>query len=214
MTPDLELWLKQATRCLSSDSAAQVRREISEHYESARENATARGETPGQADRTAIAALGRAKVANRQYRKVLLLASEERVLRAARWESRTFGAASGGCRLGLRWAFRLVPVALASIAVAAFAMGNGTIARMVLAVAIAVGIFFAVPTFPIYTPTRARIYRYVKWAGVIGAAAFLNFPGWSGMVLSVGGYFASLEIVNHSIRRKLPVADWPKTLYL
>ena len=41
----LESWLQQATRHLSAESAAQVRTEIREHYESAREAALA---APGE----------------------------------------------------------------------------------------------------------------------------------------------------------------------
>jgi GTP cyclohydrolase III len=63
----LDNWLKQATRYLSKDSVAQVRTEIQEHYESAREAAMIRpgGVTPEEADRLALAALGDAKAANR-----------------------------------------------------------------------------------------------------------------------------------------------------
>ena len=44
----LDTWLKQATRHLSKGSVAQVRTEIQEHYESARETAMSGGATqPG-----------------------------------------------------------------------------------------------------------------------------------------------------------------------
>ena len=59
MTPDLDCWLQQATRSLSKDSTAQVRTEIQEHYQSARE-----------ANRMALIALGDARIANTQYRRV------------------------------------------------------------------------------------------------------------------------------------------------
>jgi hypothetical protein len=73
----LESWLTDATRGLSKDSAARVRSEIGEHYESS----IMRDVTPDEADRLAVAALGDAKIANRQYRKVLLTSSEARMLR-------------------------------------------------------------------------------------------------------------------------------------
>ena len=79
----LDSWLNQATRHLSVDSAAQVRTEIREHYESAWEAAVGGGAPADEAGRSALAALGDAKAANRQYRKVLLTSSEARMLRDA-----------------------------------------------------------------------------------------------------------------------------------
>ena len=82
----LESWLTDATRGLSKDSGAQVRSEIGEHYESSLK----RDVTPDEADRIAVAALGDAKAANRQYRKVLLTSSEARMLRQSKREARAF----------------------------------------------------------------------------------------------------------------------------
>lgn len=64
MTP-IEQWLADATRGLSAESAAQVRAEIEQHYDSACE-----------AGDDAIAALGNPRAANRAYRKVLLTERE------------------------------------------------------------------------------------------------------------------------------------------
>ncbi len=64
MTP-LEKWLSDATRGLSAESAAQVRTEIQQHYDSA-----------SDAGDDAIAALGDPRAANRAYRKVLLTEQE------------------------------------------------------------------------------------------------------------------------------------------
>src|SRR5579862_9657292 len=71
----LETWLKQATRHLSATSAAQVRSEIREHYESARDEALAAGAASEEADRMALASLGDAATGGRQYRKVMLTTS-------------------------------------------------------------------------------------------------------------------------------------------
>ena len=84
----LDSWLNQATRPLSRDSAAQVRAEIQQHYELAREAAMGHGATVDAADQQAIAALGDARTANCQYRKVLLTAAEARILRQGNWEAR------------------------------------------------------------------------------------------------------------------------------
>ena len=85
MTPDLECWLQQATRSLSKDSAAQVRTEIQEHYQSAREDAISGGASQDEANRMALIALGDAKTANKQYLRVLLMASESGTLSKTWW---------------------------------------------------------------------------------------------------------------------------------
>lgn len=85
MTPDLDRWLEQATRRLSKDSAAQVRTEIQEHYQSAREDAISGGASQDEANRMALIALGDAKTANKQYLRVLLTASESGTLSKTWW---------------------------------------------------------------------------------------------------------------------------------
>ena len=57
----VEQWISDAARGLSPESVEQVRAEIEQHYDSARET--------GETDDAAIAALGDARVANRAYRK-------------------------------------------------------------------------------------------------------------------------------------------------
>ena len=59
---------RAATHDLSLTSAAQVRAEIKEHFESAREAAIGAGSNPADADRTAVAALGDPRAANCEYR--------------------------------------------------------------------------------------------------------------------------------------------------
>ena len=58
MTPDLDEWLQRASRSLSKESAAQVRAEIREHYESARDAAIGGGASPDEASRTALSPSG------------------------------------------------------------------------------------------------------------------------------------------------------------
>jgi hypothetical protein len=84
----LETWLKQATRHLSMDSIAQVRSEIQEHYQSALEAAINGGASVKDEEQIAVAALGDAKLANREYRKVLLTAAEASMLRDGKREAR------------------------------------------------------------------------------------------------------------------------------
>jgi hypothetical protein len=209
----LEAWLAKATRHLSADSARRVRAEIREHYETARESAISSGQDAGSADRTVLAALGDAKAANREYRKVLLTSAEAKLLRDAAWEARAV--------CSRRWLKRLVPaapVALLLAAAASFVIGAVAEARILLAGAIGLGFFLTAPFLPLYTPSRARMFRRVKWTALT-AALFLVFGPtgilqWSWLLASCSWPLIWIEWTRVSIRRKLPVAEWPRQLYL
>jgi hypothetical protein len=204
----LETWLKQATRHLSRDSTAQVRREIQEHYESAFEAGIAGGASAEEADRLAVIALGHAKNANRQYRKVLLTSAEARMLREGNFEARAVCS-----RPWLRWLFLVMPIA-------AVFVDSAAVARVLLAGGIAMGLLFAAPLLPVYTPSRGRIFRGAKWivlVATIGLAFGADALKWSWLLSSclwLMVWIVWIEWTRVSIRRKLPVADWPKQLYL
>jgi hypothetical protein len=231
-TPALDIWLARATRRLARDSAAQVRAEIAQHYESAREDALATGATSDEADRTALAALGNPKSANSQYREVLLTCSEARLLRSSAREAHFFSATPTRKRLLI-----LVPAVAATCAAAAYAVATVTapfvipfvtsasanatatfVARVAIAIAILTAIVLAVPLLPIYTPVRARFYRAAKWFTVIGLSLLLwdraNFREWSWLVLDCFSFIAWIEVKRTSLRRKIPASAWPKHLYL
>lgn len=205
----LHQWLAQATRHLSKDSAAQVRTEIQEHYESAREAAMSRGATAEEAEGLAVTALGNAKAANCQYRKVLLTSAEARMLRDGNREARAICS-----RLWLKRMLLAMPVAALLAACALFLHGAIAAARVLLPAGIAMGLLFAAPYLPIYTPSRSRVYRLVKWAVLVGllwdvlgadALKYCWLPVWIP---------AWTEWTRVSIRRKLTVVEWPKQLYL
>jgi hypothetical protein len=233
MTPDmtqstsaaLDSWLARATRQLSAASAAQVRAEITQHYDSTREQAVAAGASADEADHKALAALGDAKVANRQYRRVLITKSEARVLTSGGREAQFF------CATPFRkYLLVAVPVLAAVCAAAAYAIAtlsapfastaNATaalIARGSLLAAILTGIFFAVPLLPIYTPVRARIYRAAKWIAITAVVLILVdgdrlVATW--LFLSCFWVIAYTEAQRMNIRHKIPAAQWPKHLYL
>ncbi len=228
MTPNstaLDTWLTRATRQLSSDSAAQVRTEIAQHYESAREAAIVAGATNDEADRKAIAALGDPKAANCQYRRVLITKSEARVLRSSGREAQFF------CATPFRkYLFVAIPVVAAICAAVAYATATLTepfawhatstavlVARISLVATVLTTIFFAVPLLPIYTPLRARGYRVAKWLA-IAIVLTIIFDGdrlystW--LFLSCFWVIAYTEAQRMSLRRKIPAANWTKHLYL
>ena len=221
----LDSWLARATRQLSADSAAQVRAEIAQHFESSHEAAIAAGKTADEADRAALAALGDAKDANCQYRHVLITRTEARMLRTSGREAQFF------CATPFRKSLLVaVPVMAAICAAASYAFATVTepfathatstavlVARASLVAAILTALFFAVPLLPIYTPWRARIYRAAKWLA-IATVVMIIFDGdrlystW--LFLSCVWVIAYTEATRMSLRRKIPAANWPKHLYL
>ncbi|MCX6590193.1 MAG: hypothetical protein NTZ56_01585 [Acidobacteria bacterium] len=209
---ELEFWLAQATRKLSREAGQQVRQEIGEHFASAREAALERGVAAGQADQAALAALGDAREANRRYREVLLTAAEARMLNDGNREARAY------CTVAWVKALLLIlPAAALAGAVVCFRAGREDVGRGLLAAAIGMSLFFLAPYLPIYTPSRGRAFRAVKWAILIGALG-LTFGSH---LMSQTWLFASclwpiiwVEWTRTAIRRKLPVARWPKQLYL
>jgi hypothetical protein len=208
----LDSWLMEATRHLAYDSAAQVRTEIREHYESARDAAMTAGATADQADRLALSALGDAKTANCQYRQVLLTLAEARMLREGNREA--------GAVCSRPWLKRLilpVPVAAVGLAIVLFYAGQVAVGRDALILGIRKSPLFAALVLPIYTPARGRVFRRVKWVAFTIAIALVFGPDafkWSWLLFSCLWPLAWNEWTRSSIRRKLPVAAWPKQLYL
>jgi hypothetical protein len=208
----LDSWLKQAARHLSKDSAAQVRTEIEEHYEAEREAAINRGASAKDADRFAVNALGDAKAANRQYRKVLLTSSEARLLHEGSREARAVCS-----RPWLKWMLLAMPAVILLAAYVLFLNGATAAARGLVAGGIAMGLFFSAPFLPIYTPSRARVYRLFKWLALTGVFCLLlgqDALKYSWLLASCLWIPVWTEWTRFSIRRKLPVGKWPKQLYL
>lgn len=200
---ELESWLEDATRGLSKESIAQVRTEIQEHCELARESTSS--------ERLLTTALGDPRLANREYRKVLLTSTEARMLREGNWEARAVCSSAK-----LRWA-------TLSVSLAAFVFVNvtlfltGTIAWAPLTLALGAGVLITTPYLPVYTASRARVFRFLKWIALVGALWLAFAPNplqWSWLWISSLWPIAWIEWKRIAIRRKLPVAQWPKQLYL
>jgi len=207
MTTELEIWLKQATRKLSKESTAQVWTEIQEHYQSAREAAIDSGSSADEADRITITALGSAKTANCQYRSVLLTSAEARTLREGNWEARAVCS-----RPWLKWLLRAIPMAPLFAAAACLVSGEISQARVLLVGGLVMVLLLWAPFLPIYAPSRGRVFRIVKWVALVAALA-LAF-NWSWLLIACLWPIARVEQIRVSIRRKLPVSEWPKQLYL
>jgi len=205
--PELEIWLRQATRHLSRDSAAQVRTEIRDHFESAREMAVSQGATTEEAGRMAVTALGDAKAANCQYRGVLLTSAEARIVREGSWEAQAVCS-----HRWVKWMLMALPVAALFAAAACYRAGDAATAQLLLAGGTVMALLGAAPFLPLYTLRRGRIFRVAKW---IALAAILGLAfRWSWLLFSCLWPLVWVEWTRISIRRKLPVAKWPKQLYL
>jgi hypothetical protein len=205
----LETWLKRATCRLSADSTAQVRIEIQEHYELAREEALTTGAVPAEAARRALASLGDARAANRLYRKVMLTKAEARLLRETSWEARVLCSE-------YRW---LLPIPVAGLCASLWFLATGQtyLALMLLVGAGGLGLLVSSPLLPIYTPSRARIFRGVRWAWLIAILLLAAWPDIlkeSWLLAACLWPIAWVEGTLLSLRRKLPVAAWPRQLYL
>jgi hypothetical protein len=208
----LEIWLKQATKGLSSDSTNQVRTELQEHWKSSEEDALRGGASAEEAGRLALKSLGDAKKANYEYRKVLLTSAEAGILRSGNREARVF------CSMPLaRWGFLAAAAAVLVASGVFFVRGEVSLARLLLLGGIGMGFVAGAPFFSVYTPTRSRIFRSVKWVWLVALYAFAFAPlgwGWFWLLVSCLWPVAWTEYTRMSIRRKLPVSEWPKQLYL
>jgi hypothetical protein len=208
---DLDGWLMKATRCLSTTSAAQVRKEIQEHYESSLETALRSGVDTRQAEDAALHSLGDARVANRGYRKVLLTATEARMLKIARHESSAVCA-----RPFVTWLLGAVTILGLLGAGIALIYGADRWARLLFVVGSGNGVFTASLFFQIRTPRRARIYRGFKWVVVLLITRVMFGPDLSQWLFGAMVCFGAMiwtEWTYYSIRKKLPVAEWPRALF-
>jgi hypothetical protein len=209
---ELNSWLEKATHCLSKDSALKVRMEIEEHYELARETAIGRGAGPEEASRIALRELGDAREANHAYRKVLLTSAEAALLRESNFEARAICS-----NPWLKWTALTLPGALLLASVAALLFHNPEVAMGSLLAGLLMALTFIVPFLPVYTRERGRIVRGVRWALLVCAMALLfgkDASHWSWLLASCFWPMIWTEWRRISIRRKLPVAEWPKQLYL
>ena len=209
---ELENWLTQATRQLANDASAQVRTEIREHYESARDAAIARGATPADAERMAVIDLGDPAIVNCQYRRVLLTSGEARALRESKWEANAVCS-----RPWLKRTILAGHLAILAASAVLYLTGHAAIARDAFLCAIGMSPFAAAFLLPIYTPARSFFFRCAKWIAMTAAVVLLLGPDafkWSWLLISCLGPLAMTEITRASIRRKLPIKAWPKHLYL
>jgi hypothetical protein len=203
MSELLEIWLGHATKRLSHDSRQQVWAEIRAHYESACEEALAAGASEEESDRTAVTSLGDAAAANRAYRKVLLTSAEAALLRETR-----YGLGCGS----RRWLW-LLPTLILIAAIRFFATGDAYFGWMLLTGAAGFALLLSAFKLPVFTPNRGRIFRALRWLWLIAILTLTMKSSWLMLITYTWPVFW-VEWRLASLRRKLPVAQWPKQLYL
>jgi len=209
---ELNVWITKAARHLSKDSAITIRLEIQEHYEAAREAALTDGAQPHEAELFAVRSLGDPRIANCQYRKVLLTSSEASLLRESNREARMICSKSW-----LKWAYLSAPGVLLLLSAILVAMNNIAIARGLMMLGTLMAVLHIAPFLPIYTSTRGRIFRIVKWTAMVGGVALLfgrSAFEWSWLLACCFFPVFQTEWKRMMIRRKLPIGQWPKQLYL
>jgi len=208
----LEVWLQVATRHLAKDSAAQVRSEIREHYELARDAAFAEGATAENADQLALASLGDPHIVNCHYREAMITSAEARLLRESNLEARFFCS-----RSWLRWTGIALSLGAFWTALVLFFLGRIEASEIAAALFVMTGLLFVAPQLPIYTPSRSRVFRWVKWALVLCALATVfgrDAFHLSWLLFSCLWPMVWVERRRMLIRRKLPVTAWPRQLFL
>ena len=196
----LEQWLEVATHDLCESATERVRAEISEHYQSAVEAAGAAAD-PLDVERQAVAALGDARTANRDYRRVLLTESEAKLLR----DITSFGPHHV---IGI--------LLLAATAVYAISVRTSEFNYLFGAVAL----LWATYSLPIRSNRTRWIVGISGW---VGHAAF--YTTWFMRLDPMGSFMLILMLlmplgIAHTeyrlfvIRRKLPIAQWPRRLWV
>ena len=158
MSP-LEQWLADATRGLSPESAAQVRAEIQQHYDSACE-----------AGGDAIAALGNPRAANRAYRKVLLTEQEAMMAPVLTRPKRSLPGIllSSGLLAGFLWLLSAKHPAPGFWPVLAAMLCTAPVTWF----------------FPPNTLDRSRVHLYIHGLrNILAAAIFWWYQGWIGALV-------------------------------
>jgi hypothetical protein len=141
-----------------------------------------------------------------------LTSEEARLLRSGNWEEKAICSRA--------WVKQVLPIipAAGTVAFTAFFLAGLTgAARTALALTLITSLFGAAPFLPIYTPSRSRVFRRVNWLVMMAAFALIfgqEIVKMSWLLVSCLWPTFWIEWTRISIRRKLPVSQWPRQLYL
>ena len=113
---------------------------------------------------------------------------------------------------GMRRLLFTASVLVLLAAMVSFRAGASEVARVLLIGGAGLGLLFLVPLLKIYTPGRSRVVRYGKWlvlAAMPVLAFWLDAGKFSWLLVATLWPVFWIERTRISIRRKLPVAQWP-----
>jgi hypothetical protein len=203
MTPILKNWLEVATRELAEESTARVQAEIEEHYGSALAS--------GASDREAVAALGDASRANREYRRVLLTKADVKWLAVVNRRGEGRGPLFPWYVI---WVTGLIDGTAKTLQGAPF----GALPMLPTTV---LGLVLLVPRWvSIDTRLRSYVYRTLRLAVILAVpVAYAQTRDWNPVFFAYGlslwaAFFIWAAYRDYLLRRKLPAQEWPKELYL
>ena len=199
----LDQWLSVATRDLCESAAETVRTEIREHYLSAVESAATSGVDLPDAERRALNALGDAKTANRQYRRVLLTEGEGVLLRwLTSWKHKLWAGV---------WVF-LSLLALVLVPASTLSHMKYLFTMMV--------IDLLLQAVPISSIRAGWIVRAMRWGVLTIGLTMAIVSAMGDRLLYVPGFVLWVVSVVHTefrlfvLRRKVPVDHWPSRLWV
>ena len=178
-----------------------MRTEIQEHYQSAREAAINGGASQDEANRMALTALGDAKIANMQYRRVLLTVSEARLLQQGNRETRVV------CSISWRQ-WLLLAASLIALLAAGGLFRTGWIGpgRVTLALGLGIGFTILAPRLPIYTPSRAGLFHYFRWIIQVGLLLLALWPRRNENVVAASPVCLAVDVDGMEARLDSPQA--------
>ncbi len=201
----LDQWLSVATRGLCDSAVERVRAEIGEHYASALESQERAGVDALDAERYALAELGDAKAANREYRRVLLTQGEDVFLRRL---SPGFGG-----RLWIAFWMLLSAVGL----VAAWIMRSEV--QWMFATMLVHGMFRTLRVRSIRAGWLVRILRWALLALGLAMWYVSDIRLGYGVGVIAPALYSAIFLVHFEyklfvLRRKVPVEQWPRPLWV
>jgi hypothetical protein len=210
----INAWIDVAACGLAKDAWVRVREETYAHYESARDESLRQGASEQHANAVALSTLGNARAANRQYKRIHLTEWESKLIRQDECAAKAIHA---------RPYVLIIPLLFVCGAVAAFTIQPEQITLMMLIGSAGLSFTFGAPfLIPINTRLRGYVYRTIRLSWVVAIVVLPytsqdNLEIWP-MFFSIGvpvlwmiGWF---EWSRASARRKLPIKEWPRTLYL
>jgi hypothetical protein len=211
----LEEWLRVATRGLCPDAVTRVRAEIADHHKSTFESAVAAGVDAAEAERRAVAALGDARTANRQYRRVLLTIWQDLLFsNMLSPPTHLAGFSTNQVRVGRLLATILLLEAVAGLLGISLLQQSWPYVTALAAMVVAVALQELIArTVRVRSIRVGWMIRLLRWGALATAALFSVAIGQPAVGIGFLLGFGPIEYTRFVLRRKIPISQWPARLY-